>query len=389
MPQAFVVMQIGNAQLDRLYSGAIVPAVRACGLDEKRVDKHNEGGLLKSEIIRFIETSDIVVADLTNERPNCYLEVGYAMGIGKFKRLILTARIDHNLDSTEHPKGGPKVHFDLAGYDILFWDPNRIDAFQAELETRIRRRMAVISSPSPTSGPWDQQWIDSHREVALQGLNNAGRSGYVETHFALRPPKIRTNQRILDEAARDAPIHTFGWPIGVYMTNVQQYRPRPTAEGIVAEISVRDSGSYDYWSLRTNGDFYLLSSLFEDERDTNKIFFNTRVVRTTETLLYCARLYERLSVDDSSTVYVAVKYGGLRNRTISATNPMWSLPTRRPSADDVVQAEITCTLSDLESNLVGHTKELVAPLLIMFDFFELDDSSYQRIVDNFVKGKVI
>ncbi len=70
MPQGFIVIQIGNEQLDRLYTDAIVPALIACGLDPKRVDKHNEGGLLKSEIIRFINDSDIIVADLTNERPN-------------------------------------------------------------------------------------------------------------------------------------------------------------------------------------------------------------------------------------------------------------------------------------------------------------------------------
>ena len=80
MSQAFIIMQIGNKELDAICEQVMVPALGACGLDPKRVDKHNNGGLLKSEIIKFIEDSDIIVADLTNERPNCYLEVGYTMG---------------------------------------------------------------------------------------------------------------------------------------------------------------------------------------------------------------------------------------------------------------------------------------------------------------------
>lgn len=110
MADAFVIMQIGNADLDRACAAGIVPAVEACGLSAKRVDKHNKGGLLKSEIIAFIQSADIIIADLTNERPNCYLEVGYAMGIDKFRNLILTAREDHNPDSVDRKAGGPKVH---------------------------------------------------------------------------------------------------------------------------------------------------------------------------------------------------------------------------------------------------------------------------------------
>ena len=56
MAEAFIIMQIGDADLDRACAEAIVPAVEASGLDARRVDKHNEGGLLKSEIINFIQS---------------------------------------------------------------------------------------------------------------------------------------------------------------------------------------------------------------------------------------------------------------------------------------------------------------------------------------------
>ena len=109
MPQAFIIMQIGNEEMDGIYHKVFEPAVAACGLEAKRVDKHNGGELLKTEIIRFIESSEIVLADLTNERPNCYLEIGYTMGLGKNLNLILTCRDDHNLSHPNFRPEGPKV----------------------------------------------------------------------------------------------------------------------------------------------------------------------------------------------------------------------------------------------------------------------------------------
>jgi hypothetical protein len=143
--QAFVIMQIGNAELDRVYELAIVPAVEACGLVARRVDRHNQGGLLHTEIVAFLEESEILVADLTNERPNCYLEVGYALGARRSVHLVLTAREDHQPDSPNYRPDGPKVHFDLSGYDILFWSPDRLREFRIELAKRIERRRLLLA----------------------------------------------------------------------------------------------------------------------------------------------------------------------------------------------------------------------------------------------------
>jgi hypothetical protein len=149
MAQGFVIMQIGNPQLEGVFERAIVPALAACGLAARRVDRHNRGGLLPVEIIQFIDESEILIADLTNERPNCYLEVGYAIGVGKHTNLILTARDDHDAAGPLYRAGGPRVHFDLASYDILFWSPRRLDAFRQELEKRVRRRLLMLAGADP------------------------------------------------------------------------------------------------------------------------------------------------------------------------------------------------------------------------------------------------
>lgn len=390
MGTAFIIMQIGNPQLDQVCVKAMIPALKACGLDPKRVDKHNKGGLLKSEIIQFIESSEIILADLPNERPNCYLEIGYAMGIDKLRNLILTVREDHFPESPAFVQGGPKVHFDLAGYDILSWKLDGLDAFREELEKRIRRRLAIIEPKEEKQLPvWDDEWLARNREAALAGFAKSQLPGSKEMCFALYPPKPGWSPQELNEAARRSEIKTFGWPIGVYLENREEFRPRPRADGIVAEIAIEDRSSYDYWAIKRNGDFYSLSSLFEDRRAPDKLFFDTRVIRATEGLLYCARLYSRLGVDPSTSVRFSLRFTGLKNRILSAATPLraFTLLERRCLEDEIV-SEVSTSIQDIEANIVILVKNLLGPVFMLFDFFELSDSAYDELVNKFVRGEI-
>ena len=389
MPDAFMIMQIGDGELDAVCERCIVPAIEANGMVAKRVDKHNQGGLLKSEIVRFIETADIIVADLTNERPNCYLEIGYAMGLDKFRNLILTAREDHYSESPNYQRNGPKIHFDLAGYDILFWDPSNLDEFSEELEKRIRRRRTVIIPDSTQALPiFDSEWANANRDSALEHWQDNENSGHFEAQVSLAPPKISRTQRELDEAARTSEIRTFGWPMGVYLGNRNEYRPRPIPDGIVAVIGNTKLDTFDYWTWRKNGDFYILNSLFEDQRESMKIFFDTRIVRTTELLLYCARMYTKLGVDSTSEIFIKTTYGGLKGRTIDVAGRRRHMQPFQPCEANEVTANTSTTLEKIEVDLASLVKKLLEPVFVLFDFFSIDDNIYEEIVNGFVNGRV-
>jgi hypothetical protein len=390
MATAFIIMQIGNPELDKVCVEAMVPALKACGLDPKRVDKHNAGGLLKSEIINFIETSEIILADLTNERPNCYLEIGYAMGIDKFRNLILTVREDHFPENPGFVQGGPKVHFDLGGYDILCWRSDNLAAFREELEKRVRRRLAIIEPRDDKRLPiWDEDWLSKNREAAFAGLTKAQLTGSKEVCFSLHPPKPSWTPQELNEAASRSTIRTFGWPIGVYLENREEFRPRPRADGIAAEIAIEDRSSYDYWAIKRSGDFYSLSSLFEDHKTQGKFYVDTRVVRATEGLLYCARLYSRLGVDSSSKIQFSLRFTGLKDRVAAIISPYRAgLFQDYRCTENEVGAEVSTSLQDIEANIVSLVKQLLSPVFILFDFLELSESIYEDIVNKFVQGKV-
>ena len=385
----FIIMQIGNAELDTVCEEAIVPAIEACGLDARRVDKHNEGGLLKNEVVAFINEAEVIVADLTNERPNVYLEVGYTMGVDKFRQLILTVREDHFLDHSLRKPGDPKVHFDLGGYDILPWSPDDIPAFRVELEKRIRRRLTLIKPTEETAVPlWDEEWLEEQFMAAVPHLEELPHTGRMMIRAALHPPKVSKTQRELLDAARGAPIGTFGWPIGLFVESDEDARPRPRSDGIFASVDGGLTGpSYDFWALRRNGDFYSVKSIFEDKRRPTELFFNTRIVRVTEAILYCLRLYSNLGVDRSASVRIGVEHRGLQGRVLGASSNR-SLGMPRRATEDAAYAEISGTLDEIEANLVERVKEIVAPLLILFEFFELSDPVYEDIVTRFVHGEV-
>jgi len=386
----FIIMQIEDPDLDAICEKAIVPAIEACGLEARRVDKHNEGGLLKSEIIRFIGEASVIVADLTNERPNVYLEIGYAMGIDKFRNLILTVRQDHFPEWPGRKPGDPKVHFDLAGYDILRWSPDDIPAFCTELEKRLRRRLALVTPSEATSQPiWDGEWLQEQFMAAASGLEKLPHPGRMLITAALHPPKGSWTQRELLDAARQAPIHTFGWPICLFMENSDDARPRPRSDGIFASIEDdMTSASYDYWAIRLNGDVFSIKSIFEDDRRPEELFFNIRIIRVTEAILYCLRLYSSLGVDRTTRLSIRIEHLGLRGRVLSSSSPNRWVGMVGQAGEDSAKAEISGTFDDIETNLVQHVKKIVAPILILFDFFELNDSVYEEIVTRFLKGEV-
>lgn len=392
MPDAFVIMQIGYSELDRIFREVIAPALSACGLTPRRIDQDNEGGLLNAEIMASIERSDIIVADLTNERPNCYLEVGYALGLGRARNLVLTVRRDHLPGEPDHVPGGPKVHFDLAGYDLLLWDPSALDAFRAELEARVQRRLAILEGTRPSGTEGAPPWYENERDAAIEKIRATVGPGFMQLHLQLLSPRIERRQAELLDAAQAAQIRTFGWPIGLVL-NADDDRPHPTGSSIRAVVEatrLEGEPSFDYWELRTDGEFFMVHSLFEDQRGhSDKLFFDTRIVRVTEALLYAGRLYDRLGVPPEGNVGVSVLHGGLQGRALTAANRARSLSYERTCHTDEVTATASFVLGELDAKLVHLVVDLVSPLFELFDFFELGRDVYESVVDGFVRGRMV
>lgn len=232
-------------------------------------------------------------------------------------------------------------------------------------------------------------WVDLHRGKAKKSAETQSINTLWEISSFINNPNINASQGQLLVGARNSEIKTFGWPIGVMLENRDEYRPRPTGDGIVANINIGERESFDYWSWNTAGDFYLLKSIFEDSRNPAEIFFNTRIVRTTEALLYIGRMYKELGANDADEVSIRIRYEGIEGRVLSSSNPNRMLHEKRTIAENECLSEVTVRLEDISNDLVGVVKSLVEPLFILFDFFELSDEVYADIVNRFINGEVV
>lgn len=79
-------------------------ACRAVQMRGSRIDDKANTGQITENIHNNIRLAEYVVADLTDERPNVYYEVGYAQALGK--PILLVAKAETN------------IHFDLQGCRI-------------------------------------------------------------------------------------------------------------------------------------------------------------------------------------------------------------------------------------------------------------------------------
>jgi nucleoside 2-deoxyribosyltransferase len=154
---AFVVLRIGASDADRLFFEVIAPATHECGLEAKRVDLTEGRETITARILQLIDGSNLVIADLTYERPNCYFEAGYTDGKGI--PIIYTARKDHDPRRLGRKVVDPRVHFDLDAHKITYGSED--DMISARLELTQRIPIAINSFvPRPTDS----------KTLALQAL---------------------------------------------------------------------------------------------------------------------------------------------------------------------------------------------------------------------------
>jgi nucleoside 2-deoxyribosyltransferase len=106
--EVFIVMSFKTSAAYKDLKRAIEVACKQHGFLARRVDESNDTRRIIPEIIRGIRHSAFVVADLTEERPNVYWEMGLAAGMDK--AIIAVA------------KAGTILPFDVNDVPVIFWE---------------------------------------------------------------------------------------------------------------------------------------------------------------------------------------------------------------------------------------------------------------------------
>ena len=140
--ECFVIMPIDHPEVEFMWNEVYEPIINSLGYLPVRIDENDDGTLMPVQIVQYLNNSKLLIADLTMERPNCYFEVGFAMGLNRYSDLILCCRDDHNIYDPGHDPKGPKAHFDLNSHGILWWNKEKLDIFKKELQAKIKKRLS-------------------------------------------------------------------------------------------------------------------------------------------------------------------------------------------------------------------------------------------------------
>ena len=140
-PSAFYVRLLDQKELDfynveHFFRNVVDPFVRS--LDYQPVQMGRTPAtrpMLDAQIFSGIHESTLVIADITGGRPNCLIELGYALALGR--QLIVTA------------KKGTGPPFDIQSLDRFIWDPKVPETVtSSELTThwtRVRARPPIVT----------------------------------------------------------------------------------------------------------------------------------------------------------------------------------------------------------------------------------------------------
>jgi hypothetical protein len=125
-PKAFVVMQF-SSPYNELYEDVIKKVCSDLNLLVVRADETYGPGLIIADIVKQLEESKIIIAEISSPNPNVFYEVGYAHALNKPTILIAEKNI--------------KLPFDVSPFRTLFYE-NTI-AGKAKIEEGLKKHITA------------------------------------------------------------------------------------------------------------------------------------------------------------------------------------------------------------------------------------------------------
>lgn len=106
--ESFFICPMDNPEVNHNYEYVIKPLVKQYQFEIHRADELVHTREISGVILEAIARCRFVIADLTEARPNCYCELGYAHALRK-PAVILA-------------KKGTQRHFDISMYKWNYWE---------------------------------------------------------------------------------------------------------------------------------------------------------------------------------------------------------------------------------------------------------------------------
>ena len=128
--RAFITMQFGDENLNRVYENCFKTATLAAGFTLFRLDEGQGAGLIDDQLLVAIRTSKFLIADLSLGNRGAYWEAGFAEGLS---RPVICVCEKSVWGSNEQ-----KPHFDTAHLNTVVWSYDDLPSANRRLTAMIR-----------------------------------------------------------------------------------------------------------------------------------------------------------------------------------------------------------------------------------------------------------
>ncbi|OGP82533.1 MAG: hypothetical protein A2Z08_06210 [Deltaproteobacteria bacterium RBG_16_54_11] len=164
MGTCFVMQPFDQGVFDQRYEDVFVPAIREAGLEPYRVDQDPKVSIPIQDIEAGIRDADLCLAEITQDNPNVWFELGYAIACRKEVVLVCskarTTRFPFDIQHRTiilYPTGSPrdfkKLHDDITA---------KIRAYLQKAET--------LSAVSEISKVTKFEGLEQHEVVCLAAI---------------------------------------------------------------------------------------------------------------------------------------------------------------------------------------------------------------------------
>lgn len=188
--KCFVIISF-QENYDHVYSFAIERALRDKGYSCSRVDENKKPANIQAEIIRNIIDSDIIVADVSENSPNVFYELGISHSVGN-KTIVITSK-DVN-----------KLPFDMTGFRVIEYRKDRLGLrlLKADLGEAVKlvetRKPGIPSNLVQEAG---QYFFDQRKKIDenLTAIAEDRKRTQAYAQFMKRKSKHQDNKEVADE----------------------------------------------------------------------------------------------------------------------------------------------------------------------------------------------
>jgi len=135
----FVISPIGETSsptrnnADKLFRHIIEPVCKACDFEAVRADLLDNAGSITQTVVEYLETAELVIADITEHNPNVFYEMGF--------------RVRTNKPIIHLKRKGETLPFDIGAIRAFEYDLTDLDCVE-EVKSRLERTIQSFTYPA-------------------------------------------------------------------------------------------------------------------------------------------------------------------------------------------------------------------------------------------------